>query len=100
MFPKIGARYIGWQESPFQTEVGFADLAMGVMAIFSFWQGLAFKSAVVSYVTVFSLGVGWGHVRDRIRNGNSAKGNFGVLLAMTVIRAIGLPVLLRLACRA
>lgn len=100
VFPEVGARFIGWQESLFQTEVGFADLAMGVMGILSFWQGLEFKAAVVAYVTVFYLGVSFGHVRDRIRTGNSQKGNFGALLAMTIARAIGLPVLLWLADRA
>lgn len=98
-FPATGARYIGWQTSPFQTELGFADIAMGVIGILSFWQSLAFKSAVVAYVTVFYAGVGYVHIRDKIRSGNSAKGNFGFMLAMTIGKAIGFPLLLWFTCR-
>jgi len=100
VFPQTGARYIGWQTSPFQTEIGFADLAMGVTAIVSFWQGLPFKAAIVIYASVFYLGVAWVHLRDLQRTGNRAKGNFGGLLAMTVSKAVLLPALLWLAYRA
>ena len=31
-FPAVSARYIGWEVSPFQFEVGMADLAIGVTA--------------------------------------------------------------------
>jgi len=96
-FPEVGARYIGWKTSPFQTELGFADLAIGFAAVLSFWQSPAFKGAVVAYITVFYVGVGWLHLRERVRAGNRAKGNFGVLLAMTVVKAAGLPVLLWLS---
>jgi hypothetical protein len=96
-FPDVGARYIGWKASPFQTELGFADLAIGFAAVLSFWQGPAFKSAVVAYITVFYAGVGWLHVRERMRADNRAKGNFGALLAMTVVKAAGLPILLWLS---
>ena len=99
VFPKVGARYIGWQPSPFQTELGFADFALGVIALLSFWQGLDFKAAVVAYITIFYLGVTWVHLRDRIRSANSAKGNFGALLAMTIIKAAGFPLLLWFAWR-
>ncbi len=93
-FPNVGARYIGWTSSPFQTELGVADMAMGCIAILSFWQGMGFRSAVVIYVAIFYLGVACVHVRDMKNSGNREKGNFGVLLAMTFIKAVGLPVLL------
>ena len=97
-FPETGARYIGWQTSPFQTELGFADLSIGVVAVLSFWQGLEFKAAVVAYIALFYIGVGCGHIRDMRVSGNRAKGNFGALLTMTLIKAVGLPVLLFLVC--
>lgn len=97
VFPETGARYIGWQTSPFQTEIGFADLAIGVTAILSFWQGTEFKAAVVAYITLFYLGVGWVHIRDKIATGNQQKGNFGGLLVMTIAKAAAFPMLLWLS---
>ncbi len=99
-FPETGARYIGWETSPFQFELGVADLAIGVVAVLSFWQGLSFKAAVVAYISLFYCGVSIGHIRDMMKSGNHAKGNFGALLGMTVVKAVGLPMLLWLATAA
>src|SRR5580698_380126 len=46
-FPAVAAAHIGWQVSPFQFEVGMADLAIGVTACIAFWQDLPFKAAAV-----------------------------------------------------
>ena len=37
-FPEVAATHIGWQTSPFQFEVGVADLAVGLTACLSFWR--------------------------------------------------------------
>ena len=34
--PEVAAAHIGWEVSPFQFEVGMADLAIGVTAVISF----------------------------------------------------------------
>src|SRR5277367_4754340 len=54
-FPATAAALIGWQVSPFQFEVGMADLAIGVTACLAFWCGLGFKAAAVSAASVFLL---------------------------------------------
>ena len=46
-FPQIAAADIGWEVSPFQFEVGLADLAIGATACVSFWRSLDFKAAAV-----------------------------------------------------
>ena len=46
-FPAIAAADIGWEVSPFQFEVGMADLAIGATACVSFWRNLDFKAAAV-----------------------------------------------------
>ena len=46
-FPQIAAADIGWEPSPFQFEVGVADLAIGATACVSFWRSLEFKAAAV-----------------------------------------------------
>ena len=77
-FPEIAAADIGWEPSPFQFEVGMADLAIGATACLSFWRSLDFKAAAVMVDSIFLLGDAVGHVRQMIVAGNFAPGNAGV----------------------
>jgi hypothetical protein len=95
--PQLAAASIGWGDSPFQFEIGVADIAIGLVGIASFWRGLEFKGAVVAYIVLFDIGVAIGHVRQAVNHADYAANNFGVLLALTVILAVLLPVLLWLA---
>ena len=76
-FPDTAARMIGWEPSPFQFEVGMADLAIGVAAVASFWRDLSFKAAVVLVNAIFLLGDAYGHVKQMIVAENLAPGNAG-----------------------
>lgn len=97
--PATAAAFIGWQTSPFQFEIGVADLAMGVVAVLSFWRGWEFRAAVVAYLVVFYLGVSIGHLRQMMATGDTSPGNFGVLLGLTLIKLLVLPVLLLMSPR-
>jgi hypothetical protein len=77
-FPEIAAADIGWDPSPFQFEIGMADLAIGATACVSFWRSLDFKAAVVIINAIFLLGDAIGHVGQMIAAGNFASGNAGV----------------------
>ncbi len=77
-FPAMAASYIGWQVSPFQFEVGMADLALGVTACWAFCRDLNFKAAIVCAASLFLLGDAIGHVRQMMTAGNFAPGNAGV----------------------
>ena len=92
--PQVAASSIGWQVSPFQFEVGVADIAIGLVAIIAFWRSLAFKSAVVIYITLFYAGVAIGHVQQAILAQNFAPNNFGLLLVLTIAKVVVLPLLL------
>ncbi len=97
-FSAIAAADIGWQVSPFQFEVGMADLAIGVTACIAFWSDLNFKAAAVSAASIFLLGDAIGHVRQMMIAGNFAPGNAGVPFYMDIIcpvLAIALVVLAR-----
>jgi hypothetical protein len=96
-FPHVAAASIGWEVSPFQFEIGVADIAIGVTAIASFWRSLSFKAATVSYVTLFYAGVAIGHVREAVTSGNYSANNFGLLLLITVVKVILLPALYLMA---
>ena len=91
--PGMAAKSIGWQVSPFQFEIGVSDIAIGIVAIASFWRSLEFKAAIVGYITLFYIGIAIGHVRQVILTGNMASNNFGLLLVITVATLIMLPIL-------
>jgi hypothetical protein len=92
-FAKVAASSIGWQVSPFQFEIGVADIAIGVTAIASFWRSLPFKAATVFYITLFYAGVAIGHVREAVTAGNTSANNFGLLLVITIVKVFLLPAL-------
>jgi hypothetical protein len=92
--PQVAAASIGWEVSPFEFEIGVADIAIGLVGIASFWRGPGFKSALVAYIVLFDIGVAIGHVRQAVVHGDYAANNFGLLLGLTVIQAVLLPVLL------
>jgi hypothetical protein len=84
-FPAIAAAHIGWQVSPFQFEVGMADLAIGVTGCLAFWGNWGFKAAAVSAASIFLLGDAVGHVRQMISEANFAPGNAGLPFFMDII---------------
>lgn len=77
-FPATAAAFIGWETSPFQFEVGMADLAIGLTACIAFWRDLGFKAAAVIAASISLLGDAVGHVRQMLVAGNFAPGNAGV----------------------
>jgi hypothetical protein len=97
-FPRMAAAYIGWEVSPFQYEVGLADLAIGLTACIAFWRAWEFRAAAVCAATVFLLGDAVGHVQQMASAGNFAPGNAGVPFYMDII-APALAVALLIASR-
>lgn len=97
--PETAADFIGWEASPFQFEVGVADVALGVTAIVSFWRSLDFRVAVVVYAAIFYVGVVYGHINDALADGNYAPGNIGILLVLSIVRPLLLVALLWAASR-
>jgi 4-amino-4-deoxy-L-arabinose transferase-like glycosyltransferase len=70
------AESIGWPTgNPFQLEVGFANLAIGILGIVAMGRRDGFREATVIAVTVFGVGATIVHVSDIIETGNLAPGN-------------------------
>ena len=86
LFPQTATHFIGWQVSPFQFEIGVADIALGMVAMTALWRPYAFRQAVALYAIVFYAGVAYGHVQEMLTAGNFAPGNFGALFAITLAR--------------
>jgi hypothetical protein len=76
-FSAWSAEHIGWAVSPFQYEVGIADLTIGVLGILAFWGNFSFRLAAAIGGIIWYGGDAIGHVRQMIVANNYAPGNAG-----------------------
>ncbi len=73
------ARQIGWQPgSPFQFEIGMANLSYGVLGILAYWIRGRFWDAVLIGWSVLLLGCFIGHIREYYIHHNDAPFNIGI----------------------
>lgn len=80
IFAEYTAKFIGWANSPFQLEVGFASLGMGVAGLIAFRKNLAFRLATFIPPAFFLWGAAGGHIYQIIKTHNMAPGNAGIIL--------------------
>lgn len=78
-FAEMAAHFIGWANSPFQYEVGFASLGFGVVGVLAFRSSWGFRAAAVIAPAFFSWGAAGGHVYQMLTNHNFAPGNAGTV---------------------
>ena len=78
-FADMAAAFIGWKNSPFQYEVGFASLGFGIVGLLAFRQKLGFRTAAVLGPTCFQWGAAGGHVYQMVTAHNFAPGNAGIM---------------------
>ncbi len=79
------ARSIGWPVgSPFQREVGFGDLAWGVLGLLSVRASGPFRLAFALGSAIFLWGAAGGHIYEIVANDNVARNNSGLLLALDI----------------
>ena len=79
-FGDTEAKFIGWDNSPFQAEVGFASLGIGIAGVIAFKASLPFRFASLIPPAVFSLGAAGGHIYQMIAAHNFSPGNVGLVL--------------------
>ena len=84
-FGEMAARFIGWQDSPFQAEVGFASLGFAVVGFLAFKAGPAMRLAAVVGPACFLLGAAGGHVVQMIAAHNYAPGNAGIIFYTDIL---------------
>ena len=78
-FGEMTARFIGWADSPFQTEVGFASLGFAVVGFLAFRGDSGTRMAAVVGPSLFLLGAAGVHIYQMITTHNFAPGNAGVV---------------------
>lgn len=93
-FQDVASRFIGWAPSPFETEVGFASLGFGIVALLAFKGSDGLRLAAVLAPACFMLGAAAGHVHQMIVAQNFAPGNAGAVFYTDIaIPVIGLALL-------
>jgi len=67
-FGKMTAAFIGWEDSPFQLEVGFASLGFAALGLLAFKGSLDLRLAAIVGPACFLWGAAGGHVRGAVRD--------------------------------
>jgi hypothetical protein len=78
-FGDMAAKFIGWEQSPFQAEVGWASLGFSVMGFMAFHPNRALRIGIITALACFSWGAASGHIYQMITAHNFAPGNAGVM---------------------
>lgn len=90
----IVARSIGWPTgSPFQLEMAFANLALGILGLIAAGRRDGFREATVIAVTVLGVGASVVHFQDVLATGNLAPGNTIQNIANLIKPAFLIPLL-------
>jgi hypothetical protein len=79
-FGELAASYIGWADSPFQAEVGYASLGYAAVGLFAFKGNCCVRFAAILGPALFLWGAAVGHIHQIVAAGNYAPGNAGVML--------------------
>lgn len=75
----MAAKLIGWADSPFQLEVGFASFGMGLVGLLAPWRSFDMRLAAVLAPTCFLWGAAGVHIHSMVTERNFAPGNAGVI---------------------
>jgi hypothetical protein len=87
-FGELAASYIGWADSPFQAEVGYASLGFAAVGFLAFRGGAELRLGAILGPTLFLWGAAVGHALDIIRAHNFAPGNAGVIFWTDILLPI------------
>jgi hypothetical protein len=84
-FGAMTARFIGWEDSPFQAEVGFASLGFAVVGFLACWRSFDLRLAAIVGPALFLWGAAGGHIYQIMHARNFAPGNAGVILYTDIL---------------
>jgi hypothetical protein len=87
-FGELAASYIGWADSPFQAEVGYASLGFAAVGLLAFKGGCCVRLAAILGPAMFQWGAAVGHINQIMTTGNMAPGNAGIMLYSDILLPI------------
>ncbi|MFM8458532.1 MAG: DUF6790 family protein [Chthoniobacterales bacterium] len=76
---EMSARFIGWAQSPFQAEVGWASLGYSVLGFMAFRPNRGLRVGTIAALACFSWGAAIGHLYQMVTADNFAPGNAGIM---------------------
>ena len=68
---------VGWAPSPFQRELAFYHLGLGLAGVLCLWLRNGFWTATGLITVVFAFGAGIVHLQELLATGNTAPANWG-----------------------
>ena len=87
--PEIAAKAIGWQTSPFQKEVAYYDIFVGITCILGSTKfGKKFAPGAILIYSGFAFAAGLNHVYELIVKGNTSKNNTGFVMWTDILTPI------------
>jgi len=99
VFPEQAAAAIGWTPSPFQFEVGYANLGLGLASLYAAFTTFYARVAVAIAASCFLIGASIGHVHDIVAYGNLTSGNAGPILVTDFLTPMAVLALLLVAAK-
>lgn len=78
-FGQMAAEFIGWANSPFQLEVGFASLGFALVGFLAFRGGRDVRLAAILGPAAFLWGDAAGHIYQMVTRGDFSPGNAGII---------------------
>lgn len=87
------AESIGWRTSPFQFEVGTANLGLGVAGILAGSFDRPYWLALIIVASIFLWGAAVGHIREMIKEKNFSANNAGAIFWTDLLAPIWIIVL-------
>jgi hypothetical protein len=91
--PEMVAQSVGWPNTPFLREVGFANISYGILGLLSIRYRSFWAPTIIAY-TVFMWGAAIGHILNIQQTGNVAAGNAGTVLYLDILMPIFFIILL------
>jgi hypothetical protein len=87
LFSRRTSASIGFTPGGFQLEVGFADLAMGIVALLAASYSKEYSLAIILASSIYRVGCGIGHIRSIVRERNFAINNTAILVVNFLVPA-------------
>jgi len=78
-FGEMAARFIGWADSPFQAEVGYASLGISLLGFLACRGSFDLRLAAIIVPAAFLWGAAVGHVQQMVVAHNFEPGNAGAI---------------------
>jgi hypothetical protein len=82
--PEMVAQSVGWPNTPFLQEVGFANISYAILGLISIRYRSFWAPTVIAY-TIFMWGAALGHMFSIQQTGNLSAGNAGAVLYLDIL---------------